>query len=258
MTHTAKKTINAIIIDDEESFVSSLSILVKMNFDNIEIVGVANNVKNAIQLIKQSEPDIVFLDINLPDGDGFDVLENTNRDSFKTVFTTSMTGYAIKAFEFAALHYILKPVKLEDLQSAVNRYEDINFNKNLDSRLQLLKNVKERGKPEKIFLPLGEGLTLVQIPNIMRCQADDNCVFVFLNNGEKLHVSRSLQTLNKLLIDLDFLRIHNKHLVNLNYIKQYKGGKSPYIVLSDDTELPISQTYKSDVTSILKSYALSL
>lgn len=252
-----KKKIKAVIVDDEISFVSSLEILLKMNFADVQIVANADSVKSAVEMINEHKPDLVFLDINLPDGDGFDVLQQTNKEAFKTIFTTSMSGYAIKAFDFAALHYLVKPLKLDKLQEAMGRYNDIHNNNDFDTKLRILKESLP-GKPEKIFLPLSNGMVAFNLSDIVRCQAEDNCCMVYLNNGKHELITRPLQSLHTALNDLDFVRIHSKHLINLRYIKQYKSGRQPCIILSDDTELPISQTYRNEVSLMLKQYAIAI
>lgn len=251
------ESIKAVIIDDEDNFSASLDILLRKNFPNVNLAGTGKSVKEAVALIDRLRPQLVFLDINLPDGTGFDVLERSNRDSFEVIFITSFSEFALRAFEFSALHYLMKPMTMDKLNEAMERYFKVRDNGHFDEKLRILKeSLLER--PQKILLPSAEGLCVYNIADVLRAEADDNYCNIFFNDGRKLLVSKPLQNLNRILNDLDFSRIHSKHLINLRYVKKYVSGAKPHVVLTDDTELPISQTHKSEFALSLKRYAKSI
>lgn len=249
--------IKTVIIDDEENFSSSMEIILKKSFPKMSVLGKATTVKDGIALVNKTMPDLVFLDINLPDGTGFDLLEKTTFNGFETVFTTSYSEYAVRAFEVSAIHYLLKPIDQTKLKEAVDRFVSKADNERLDEKLRILKE-SLLDKPQKILLPTSEGQNIFNISEIVRCEADGSYSNVFFNNGEKLMISKPLQHLQKILIDLDFVRIHNKHLVNMKFVKKYVSGKAPKLILTDETELQISQHQKSDFADKLKSYVKSL
>jgi two-component system LytT family response regulator len=248
--------IDAVIIDDEENFSSSLEILIRKNFGKINILGDANSVKSGITLINKLKPKLVFLDINLPDGSGFEILEETNFKSYETIFTTSYTEFALRAFEFSALHYLMKPMTVEKLKDAIERYEKVHNNDFFDEKLKILKE-SLIDKPQRILLPTTDGLSIFNIADIVRCEADNNYSIVFFNNKQKILLSKPLQYLDKILNELDFVRIHSKHLINLRYVKNYVNGRKSFVQLSDNSELPISQTQKIDFAEQLKHFAKS-
>lgn len=246
--------INTVIIDDEQNFIYSLEILLKKNFPNINIIGKASTVAEAESLLKLANPVLVFLDINLPDGTAFDLLEKLPNHNFEIIFTTAYTEFAFKAFEFSALHYLMKPMTIEKLQEAIERFLKIRNSENLDEKLLVLKESLVK-KPQKILLPSSDGISVFNISDILRCEADNNYAFVYFINKQKILVSKPLQSLDKILNDLDFVRIHSKHLINLRYVKKYVTGRKPYVILTDNTELPISQTQKSEFADRLKQFA---
>ena len=247
----------AFIIDDEDTFVSSLQILLQKNYPKVNIVGTASSVKEAVALIKKTKPNLLFLDINLPDGNGFDVLEQTNRKLYEVIFTTSYSEFAIRAFEFSALHYLLKPIELPRLKDAMEHYSKIHDNVLMDEKLQILKESLLE-KPQKIILTTGDGKSIYNISDIVRCEADGNSQFVYFNNKQRVQINKSLEILENNLHELDFVRVHHKHLINLRYVKKYRTGRNPNVVLSDNTELPISQTFRTDFSERMNHFAKSL
>ncbi len=248
--------IDAIIIDDEENFTASLEILIRKHFPKINVVGEANTVKSGVSAINKYLPKLVFLDINLPDGSGFDILEKTPDKSFEIIFTTAYNEFALRAFEVSALHYLMKPITVENLRDAIQRYERVHEKDFFDEKLQILKQ-SLMYRPEKILLPTDKGMGVFNIADIVRCEAESNYSRVFFNDKSYIQLSKPLQYLDKILNDLDFVRIHGSHLVNLRYVKKYIGGKTPYVQLFDLKELPISQSQKTSFLEDLKRYAKS-
>jgi two-component system LytT family response regulator len=246
--------IDAVIIDDEENFSSSLEILLRKNFPKINIVGEANSVKNGVALINKTKPKLIFLDINLPDGAGFDILEQTDYKSYSIIFTTSFSEFALRAFEFSAIHYLMKPMTIEKLREAIDRYEKTHDKDFIEEKLKILKE-SLIDRPKRILLPTIDGIGVFNVSDIIRCEADNNYSIVYFNNKQKLVLSKPLQYLDKMLIELDFVRTHSKHLVNLRYVKKFGNGRKSFVQLTDNTELPISQTQKIEFAERLKLFA---
>jgi two-component system LytT family response regulator len=218
------------------------------------LIGIATSVKDAKELISKSRPDLIFLDIDLPDGTGFDIIDKDNPITYEVIFTTSFNEFAVRAFEFSALHYLLKPIETEQLIESVNRFLKTTFQDNFISRFNILKE-SITDKPQKIMLPSNDGFNLYIISDIMLCEADSNYTTIYFNNGEKTVVSKHLQQLDVILSNLGFARAHNKYLVNLRYIKKYKKNKHGEVVLTNGTEIPISITYRIEFEEKIKEFA---
>lgn len=249
--------IKAVIIDDEDNFISSLEILLRKHFPKVNIIGTATSVKEAITLIRKTTPNLVFLDINLPDGSGFDILEKTDNQSYEIIFTTSFSEFALRAFEFSALHYLMKPMTVEKLKEAMDRYEKVHDKDNFDDKLRILKE-SLLDRPQKILIPTSDGQNIFNISDIVRCEADDTYSTIYFKNGKNILLSKTLKSWQLILNDLGFARIHSKHLINLCYVQKYKGGRDPYVVLTDETKLDISPTYKTEFAARLKNFVKTL
>jgi two-component system LytT family response regulator len=245
--------IKTVLVDDDKSAILTLQALLGGNFPNIEIVGSANNVSEATFLIDAVKPELVFLDINLPDGEGFDVIERVAYKDFRVIFVTAFDKYAVRAFEFSALHYLVKPVSIELLKTAVERYKDIKVDE-IDNRLRILRD-SLRSKNEKIIIPSTDGLNIVKLGDIIRLEASDVYTLFYMTNGQRFVASKPLNNYEKILEDLPFSRIHSKHLINLMYVKRYVKGKGGSIILEDNTEVEVSVRKKADFLEKLKNYA---
>ncbi|BAX79164.1 LytR/AlgR family response regulator transcription factor [Labilibaculum antarcticum] len=249
--------IKALIIDDELKSQSTLNKLLEMYCPEVEVIGFAHNVETGIEAIDSLKPDLVFLDISMPDGDGFEVLERVKDRDFEVVFTTAFNDYAIKAFQFAALHYLLKPINYIELQSAVKRckqnHQDVDLNEKIKILCDSLSN-----HHQKIILPTSNGLRIIELNQILRCEADGSYTNFYLSDNTVLMVSKVLSNFEELLPEEIFCRVHNKHLVNLNYISQYIKGRGGRIILSSGKEVEVSESKKKDFLKRLKYLAHSL
>ncbi len=247
--------IHTILIDDEKSSLVILQKLLEKNFPEIEIISTAQSVQQAIEEINKYKPDLIFLDISMPDGDGFEVLEKTDYHDFGVIFVTAYDQYAIKAFEYAALHYILKPVDPEMLKDAIERYKETS-NEELTEKISALSsNLKD--KPTKLILPTSSGLHIIDLNEIVRCESSNNYTTFFLTNGKKIVVSKSIQTYENLLKDSHFCRIHNKHIVNLKFIKKYVRGRGGYVVLSNGEQIEVSEGRKKKFLEKLSQFTIN-
>lgn len=249
--------IRAIIVDDEKKSIITLSKLLDIYCPHVKVIGTAQTVNESVETINDLKPDLVFLDIFLPDGDGFDVLENVDYRFFEVIFITASDKFAIKAFEFSAIHYLLKPINFQELQHAVERFKQIKEGNLLNEKISILKESLNMNY-KKIILPSSEGLIIKDIDDIIRCEADSNYTIFFLTNKEKLLVSKSLNNFEKILADINFCRIHNKHLVNLKYVIKYIKGKAGYVIMQDRSHAYVSENRRKEFLSSLKNYARSL
>ncbi len=247
------EAIKVVLVDDDKSSIVALQSLLGGHFPNISIAGTAANVGEAIFVIDAVKPDLVFLDINMPDGEGFNVIERTSYKNYRVIFITAYDKYAVRAFEFSALHYLVKPVTLEMLENAVDRYKEVRVEE-MDNSLRILRD-SLHSKNEKIIIPSTDGLNVVKLNDIVRLEASDVYTLFYMSNGQRFVASKPLNTYEKILEDLPFSRVHSKHLINLMFVKRYLKGKGGSIILEDNTEVEVSVRKKADFLEKLKNYA---
>jgi len=246
-------SIKVVLVDDDKTSILTLKTLLLNNYPNIDITGMAYSVNEAIPLIDKTKPELVFLDINLPDGEGFDVIEQVTFKDFRVIFITAFDRYAVRAFEFSALHYLVKPITLEMLETAINRFRDLKVEE-IDNRIHVLRD-NLKSKNEKIIIPSTDGLNVVRLADIVRLEASDVYTLFYLINGQRFVASKPLNNYEKILEDLPFSRIHSKHLINLMYVKRYMKGKGGSVILEDNTEVEVSVRKKADFIEKLKNFA---
>lgn len=246
--------IRSVIIEDEFNSLMTLQTLLEKYCPQVNVTATAGNVVDGIELINNVQPELVFLDIALPDGDGFEILEKVDYKLFDLIFTTAYDQYALKAFEFSAIHYLLKPINFKDLQEAVSRVRKISSEEEFKTRMKVLQdNLSEQ--QTKIILPTLEGLHVINIDEIIRCESDNNYTIFHLTNKNRLVVSKSLNNFEKLLADKNFVRIHSRHLINMNYLKKYVKGRGGYVVLEDGSQADVSTSRVKDFLNSLKKVA---
>lgn len=240
--------IKAVIIDDIQEAITVLTSDLQTYCKNIEVIGSANGVVSGAKIIKELKPDLVFLDIQMPDGTGFDLLEIIGEADFKLIFTTASDEFAIKAFKFSAIDYLLKPIDPDDLMKAVEKVE---HQHNPTSRLELLKGNLENQK--KIALNTVDKIHIVQIEDVIRLESDVNYTRFYFNDGSKLMVTKTLKEFDKMLSDQSFIRIHQSHLVNTNFIKEYtkQDGK---LVLKNGDRISVSSRKKSTLMDMISKF----
>lgn len=244
----------AIIIDDEQRVIGTISKLLRDNFNDMEIIGTANDIETGYQLILEHDPDILILDINLPDGTGFDLVKKIDTPNFKLIFITAYEDYAIKAFKFSAIDYLVKPVQQDELVSAINRAKELIKKEDQQLKLTaLLDNIGEEHSQKKIVLRTAESLHLVKIEDIIRCESDSNYTMFHLAGGKKILVSRTMKEFAELLKNSGFLRVHQSHLININYIDRYAKAEGGAMIMKDNSNIPISHERKSTILKHLES-----
>ena len=236
--------LKAIIVDDEPKARENLQILLQDFVKGVEVVALCQDIAEAMEAVNTKSPDIVFLDIQLQRETGFDLLTRLKEINFEVIFTTAYTEYAIKAFKFSAIDYLLKPIDIEDLKKAVGKVEK-RVNNNMNSRLkELVQNLKfESTENYKLALPTLEGLVFIKVNDIIYCEASSNYTQIYTSEGKYL-VSKTLKEYDELLSDHNFFRIHNSYLININSIKKYVKGDGGYVVLNDNTSLDVSKRKK--------------
>jgi len=246
---TNHKMYNAVIIEDEKKACESLHHLLKANHPEINVVKECESVSDSIEFLKQNTIDIAFMDICIQDGTSFDILSQLSSVEFKIIFTTAHDEYALRAIKLSALDYLLKPIDADELRSAIQKFIDARFDHNQHKQqLHLLHDhlaFSEHGKG-MVAIPTLDGFTIVQIQDIIRCEAQSNYTDVFLRNKIKFTTSRTLKEYEELFAPHNFFRIHNSHLINLNHLQKYVRGKGGYVILSDGKELEVSVRRKEE------------
>ena len=237
--------IKTVIIDDEEDARDVLVNILKEHFDMIEIVGQADDVDTGVKVIQESEPQLVFLDIKMPGGTGFDLLEKIPHKDFEVVFITAFDAFTMKAFEFSAIGYLLKPIRVKDLKKTVKRLEKFIL-QDADKRLKvLIENYGAgEGKIKKLVIPNIEGFEVLEIEDIIRCEGERNYTNFVLTNGKKILVSKTLKEYDELLSEHGFFRIHQSSLVNLHHVRKYIKSQNGKVEMSDGTKLQVARQRK--------------
>lgn len=246
--------IQAIIIDDESKCISLLQKMLADAFPEINIVATCTQPEEGIKAIRIHEPDIVFLDIEMPNKNGFEVLEATRDIPFNVVFTTAYQQYAIKAIKFSALDYLLKPVDADELKDAMFRFKQKQKNEQRDKQLNLLfDNLKNNGNAySRLSLSTSEGVLFINTTDILYCEASGGYTFFYMKNGDKLITSRTMKDYEDMLPQNHFFRIHHSFLINLAEIKRYVKGDGGTAIMSNNVELPVSKRKKEDFVRQLK------
>ena len=245
--------IKAIIIDDEQKARETLSDSLSLYCKNIDVIAEADGVKTGLVVIKENNPDIVFLDIMMTDGSGFDLLELIPTINFEIIFVTAYDKFAVKAFEFSAVDYILKPIKPQQLIRAVGKLKKSEGFETINKKLEVLLNNKNN--LEKIALPSLDGLCFIKIEDIIRCESDGNYTTFYMNLGEKVIVTRLIKEYEEMLSPLTFYRIHKSHIINFKYIKKYIRGDGGSVIMNDGTKIEVSRRRKDGFVAALQIYS---
>lgn len=243
--------IRCVIIDDEPKSRELIRSLIEEFVIDLHIAGEADSVASGVALIKDLEPDIVFLDIAMPDGSGFDMLELLDKRNFSVAFITAFHQYAVRAFEYAALYYLLKPIGLEDIEKVVVRFRQLKTDKFLKQKLETIRQNKK--ELLKIALPVSHGYEFIQVTDILRCEAASSYTVVHTLDKKEMVVSKSISSFEKLLPENYFFRTHKKHLINLSYVKKYFRGKSPYVLMTNDSSVDVAYRRKDEFLERLRS-----
>ncbi|MFC2107618.1 LytR/AlgR family response regulator transcription factor [Bacteroidota bacterium] len=243
--------LRAIIIDDEAPMRQSLETMLKTLCPNVKLVAKADSVKTGIDAIKNHHPDLVFLDIKMGDGTGFDLLKQLDQVDFKVIFITAYDQYAIKAFKFSALDYLLKPVDPDELVAAVNKTEKLlvqELNKQLGALEDNMQSDSSSGI--KIILKTFESIHLLNTRDIVYCESDDGYTIFHLLNGNKILVSNSLKEYDEMLREYGFFRPHRSFLINLIHISRFDKSEGGSIVLSNESKVPVASRRRESLLEL--------
>jgi len=245
--------INAIIIDDEKKCISLLRHLLQNHCPEVNIVASADNAADGIAAIEAHQPDLVFLDIEMPGKTGFELLNSLPDIGFDIIFTTAYNHYAIRAIRFSALDYLLKPVDVDELKNAVARLEKNRYRKGRQENIDLLvQNIRSlQPHYSKITLSTQEGLVILHVNEIVYCEASGTYTIFYLKNKEKITVSKTLKEYEELLKAHPFFRLHNSFLVNLNEVKKYIKGDGGSVIMSNGDEVLVSKRRKEEFLQAL-------
>lgn len=243
--------IKAVIVDDESKARNALKNLLDQHCPEILVIGEGDCVNAGAEIIRDLSPDIVFLDVQMPDGTGFDLLEKFTDIKFKIIFASAFDKFAIQAFKFSALDYLLKPVEPEKLIEACAKLKDEDRFSEINKKLEVL--MSNKNSFEKVALPTMDGILLIRINEILRCESDNNYTNIFLQSGKKIVVSKTLKEYDEMLTPFSFFRIHKSHLINLAYLNRYKKGEGGYVEMEDGTELEVSRRRKDEFMKALQN-----
>jgi two-component system LytT family response regulator len=237
--------IKVLIVEDEFKSRELLKILLLENCPEVQIVGMAGDIPEALVLIKSKEPELLFLDVELGHETGFDLLEQVNEINFAVIFTTAHSHYALKAIKFSAMDYLLKPINIKELQLSIGKMQKRMAQGEWSQKVErLLKNLQvPKNNTNKIGLPTTDGIRFVAPDEILYCNAEGAYTMIYVGREEIL-VSKNLREYEALLNNYSFCRIHNSHLINLNHVKKYIRGEGGYVIMSNDVSITISKRRK--------------
>ena len=233
-----------LIIDDEKPTRTFIRKMLE-SFDlNLSVYTDGENVATWREAIEDIQPDIVLLDIQMPDGNGFDVLKNVKFKQFEVIFITAFQEFAVQAIKFSALDYILKPIDAEELHTAMTNALHVVEHKKDDTQFQALQHNIQPQHKRKLVLKTQESIFVIEIDDIVHCEADKNYTFFYLNDGKKILVSKTLKDYDTMLAGFSFFRVHQSHLINLNYVERYDKHDGGSVILKDGSSIPLSPAKK--------------
>lgn len=244
--------ITAVIVEDEAAAMAALQNYIRKFCPQVEVIGTAQNSKEAISLLHECTPQLVFLDVEMPFGNAFDVLDGCQDIQFETIFVTAFSEYSLKALNQSAAYYLLKPVNIEELILAVNKVQQQLHQQQLLNRNQIIMENSRETNPGKqqVILPTLDGFDVVKMEEIIRLKGNGNFTDVYLTNGTKKLVCRFLKHFSEMLPH-PFIRVHKSHIINVHYVRSYHKGTGGYVILNDGAEVEVSPAYKD---SLVKAF----
>ncbi len=236
--------IRTVLIDDEKNALEVLEIQLAEYCKEVEVLATALGGEQGIEAIKKYKPDLVFLDIEMPHKNGFDVIHETKFCNYQVVFTTAYDQFAIKAFRYSALDYLLKPIDILELKAALSKVLKYGRADDLDTKMEIFFQKYNLANRKLIALPMGAAVQFIQADEIIRCESDSNYTHIHMQGGRKLIVAKTLKEVEETLEGLSFFRIHQSHLINMNHISQFYKGDGAYVMMDDGSSVNLSRNKK--------------
>ncbi len=239
--------ISTVIIEDEQKSRELLDTMIRNNCPELEIVGHASDVADGVELIRSTNPDLVFMDISMPNGTGFEVLEQVSDMQFDVIFATASDRHALKAIKYSACDYLLKPIDVEELKVAVRKVskKEVAPAKGMFSLKFLIETLKKADENfQKITLPTGNAYEIINVNDIVRCEADGSYTTFHMSDQRKLIISIGLKHYEELLPEADFIRVHHHHLINMNHVLRLMKEDGGYAVMTDGSRIEVSRRKK--------------
>lgn len=243
------EAISAVIVDDEKNVREGLYNIIKKYCDNINVLGLADSAEQGIELIKDTNPHLVFVDVQMQGKTGFDMLKEIEDINFDVIFVTSYDKYALKAIKYSALDFLLKPINIADLQMAISKHD-----KGRQTQISnLLENIKNPLSAQKIAIKHSKGIRYVYDLEIIRCESDGNYSYIFFKDESNLLVAKTLKDFEELLPKNTFYRVHQSHVININFVKSYLNGRGGRLEMNNGDIIKVARTRKKEVLSALNS-----
>ena len=244
-----------VIVDDEASVRNSISAILSGKYPAIEVAATAVSVEDGYKLIREHRPDLLFLDVEMPDGTGFDLLKKISSIDFKVIFITAHQEYALGAIKVSALDFVLKPFGTDDICSAVDKAMSLINREEEQLKLKTLQaNLENRKVMKRIVLPTAENLHIVEIKDIIRAEADSNYTRFLLSDGNRIMVSRTIKEFDTLLSGSGMVRVHQSHLINITWVNRFVKRDGGYLLLKDNSKIPVSQNLRKQVIQAINNY----
>lgn len=250
------RKLKTVIVDDEQDAVEFINSIIGEYCSDLEVVGKANNVVQGVSVINEKKPDLVFLDVEMPNGTGFDLLSQFPEKDFEVVFITAFNHYAIKAIKFSAVDYILKPININEFIEAVGRVIKKRSERRSsgNENLRILMENLRSATPSRLAIPTSDGMEYLNPKEIIRIEADRSYSWFFINGNRKILVSKHLKEFQELLTDRYFFRPHNSHLINLKFVRKYIRKEGGYIEMTDSSVIPVSRNRKDLFLAIMAKF----
>jgi two-component system LytT family response regulator len=245
------------LIDDDKNCRQLIKAMLEKDFPMLDFSLEASNIKDAVSMCDSEKPELVFLDIDLKDGTGFDFLELVRHTEFKIIFTTAYNEFAVQAFKVNAVDYVMKPIRAEDIKSAVIKVFEKENAKNQAQQLNaLIYNLNKGNSDKKLAIPTLKGFEFVSINELIRCEAADNYTYFYLTTGDKILVSKTLMEYERLLSNYHFFRVHQSNLINLRMIKNYQKGEVGMLIMADNSHVEVSRRKKAEFLKVMNEFAI--
>jgi two-component system LytT family response regulator len=252
MNNTKNNPIRVILVDDEHQSRKTLQSFLQDYCPHVEIIGEADSVLSGYKLLQQESPDAIFLDIQMNDGTGFDLLNKIPNPSFQVIFTTAFDDFAIKAFQYNAVDYLLKPIDVDELMRSVKKIKPHDNGSAFQEQLTNLLETNKTGKFDKIVLSTNNGLHFLELNEIIRLQSEANYTTFYLLEGKRIVVAKTLKSFEELLVGENFFRPHQSHIINLKHVEKILKEDGGYLLMKDDYKIPISRSKKELFMNLVK------